>query len=139
MSLTPQQVETLQSSFRILEPLGATVAELFYLRLFELDPSVVPLFKGNMKEQGRKFMQVVAVAVGGISGLTTLVPVIKQLGIRHAIYGVQPEHYDSVREALLWAIARVLQDAYTEDVRTAWVMAYAALVGVMKEAAWGKP
>ena len=64
---------------------------------------------------------------------------IKQLGIRHAIYGVQPEHYDSVREALLWAIARVLQDAYTEEVRTTWVSAYAALAGVMKEAAWGKP
>ena len=50
MSLTPQQVEVLQSSFRILEPLGATAADLFYRRLFELDPSVVPLFKGDMKE-----------------------------------------------------------------------------------------
>jgi hemoglobin-like flavoprotein len=139
MSLTSQQVEVLQSSFRILEPLGATAAELFYRRLFELDPSVAPMFKGDMKEQGRKFMQVLAVAVGGMSGLTTLAPVIKQLGLRHAIYGVQPQHYDSVREALLWAIARVLQDAYTEEVRTTWMSAYAGLAGIMKEAAWGKP
>ena len=63
MSLTPQQVEVLRSSFRILEPLGATAADLFYRRLFELDPSVVPLFKGDMKEQGRKFMQVLATLV----------------------------------------------------------------------------
>lgn len=139
MSLTPQQVEVLQSSFRILEPLGATAANLFYRRLFELDPSVVPLFKGDINEQGRKFMQVLAVAVGGMSSLPTLAPVIRQLGARHAVYGVQPQHYESVREALLWALARVLQDAYTEEVRTTWVTAYAALAGVMKEAAWGRP
>jgi hemoglobin-like flavoprotein len=139
MSLTQQQVEVLQSSFRILEPLGATAADLFYRRLFELDPSVVPLFKGNMNEQGRKFMQVLAVAVGGMSSLPTLAPVIRQLGARHAIYGVQPQHYESVRDALLWALARVLQDAYTEEVRTTWATAYAALAGVMKEAAWGRP
>ena len=58
MSLTPQQVEVLQSSFRILEPLGATAADLFYRRLFELDPSVVPLFKGDMKEQGLSLIHI---------------------------------------------------------------------------------
>lgn len=137
MSLTPQQVEVLQSSFRVLQPLGATAAALFYRRLFEPDPSVAPLFKGDMQEQGRKFMQVLAVAAGGMSSLSTLAPVIRQLGARHAIYGVRPEHYESVREALLWSVARVLQDAYTEEVRTTWLVAYSTLAAVMKEAAWG--
>jgi hemoglobin-like flavoprotein len=139
MSLTPRQVEVLQTSFRILEPLGTTAADLFYRRLFELEPSVVPLFKGNMQDQGRKFMQVMALAVGGMPNLPTLGPLIQQLGVRHAIYGVEPAHYDAVREALLWAVARVLQDAYTDEVRDAWASGYAALAGVMKEAAWGRP
>ena len=139
MSLTPRQVEVLQSSFRILQPVGTTVGELFYQRLFELDPTLVPLFKRDRKEQGRKFMQVLAVAVGGMPNLATLRPVIQQLGVRHAIYGVKPEHYEQVRAALLWAVARVLQDAYTEEVREAWASAYATLAGVMKEAAWGRP
>jgi nitric oxide dioxygenase len=84
-------------------------------------------------------MQVLAVSVGGLSNVSSLAPVIQQLGIRHATYGVREEHFDSAREALMWMLARILQDAYTEEVRAAWATAYAMLAGVMKEAAWGVP
>jgi hemoglobin-like flavoprotein len=139
MSLTPQQIAIVQSSFRSVEPMSATAAELFYKRLFEIEPEAAALFKGDMKHQGEKFMRVLAVAVGSLSNMSTLVPMVQQLGVRHAIYGVKAEHYDSVRRALLWALAVILQDAYTTEVCSAWSTAYAMLAGVMKEAAWGVP
>ena len=139
MSLTTRQIEVLQSSFQVIQPVAQTAGEIFYRRLFEIDPTLPALFKGDMKEQARKLMQVLAVAVGGLSNMATLVPVVQQLGLRHVGYGVRPEHYDTVRDALMWTLARVLQDAYTDEVRTAWLTAYAMLAGVMKEAAWGKP
>jgi hemoglobin-like flavoprotein len=139
MSITVRQAELVQSTFRIVQPMAATTAELFYKKLFEIDASTAVLFKGDIKQQGQKFMQVLAVAVGGLSNMSTLVPIVKQLGVRHVGYGIQAEHYDSVRAALLWTLARVLQDAYTDDVREAWATAYAMLAGVMKEAAWGRP
>jgi hemoglobin-like flavoprotein len=139
MSMTPRQVDLVQSTFCIVQPMAATAAELFYKKLFEIEPTVAALFKGDIKQQGRNFMQVLAVAVGGLSNMSTLVPTVQQLGLRHATYGVQAEHYDSVRQALLWALALVLQDAYTDEVRSAWATAYAMLAGVMKEAAWGIP
>ena len=139
MSMTPRQVELVQTTFRSLQPMAMTAAELFYNRLFELAPTSRALFQGDLKQQGQKFMQVLAVAVGGFSNVSTLVPTVQQLGLRHASYGVQPEHYDAVQQALLWMLALVLQDAYTDDVRSAWATAYAMLAGVMKEAAYGTP
>jgi hemoglobin-like flavoprotein len=139
MSLTPQQIVLVQASFRTVQPMSATAGELFYKRLFEIEPEVAALFKGDVGRQGREFMQVLAVAVGGLSNVTTLVPMVQQLGVRHAAYGVQARHYDAVRQALLYTLAVILQDDYTDEVRSAWATAYAMLAGIMKEAAWGAP
>ncbi len=139
MSMTARQVAIVQSTFRIVQAMGTTAAELFYKRLFEIDPAVSVLFEGDMKLQGHRFLQVLAVSVGGLSSMSTLVPIVQQLGVRHATYGVRAEHYDSVREALLWTLALILQDGYTAEVRAAWATAYAMLAGVMTEAAWGVP
>ena len=139
MSLTSQQIALVQTSFRTVQPMSATAGELFYKRLFEIEPEVAVLFKGDVGRQGREFMQVLAVAVGGLSNVTTLVPMVQQLGVRHAAYGVQARHYDAVRQALLYTLAVILQDDYTDEVRAAWATAYAMLAGIMKEAAWGAP
>jgi hemoglobin-like flavoprotein len=139
MSLTPQQIALVQSSFSTVQPMTATAAELFYKRLFEIEPSVAALFKGDMRQQGRRFMQVLAVAVGSLSNMSTLVPIVQLVGLRHANLGVKAEHYDSVQQALLWTLALILQDEYTDEVRSAWATAYAMLAGIMKEAAWGVP
>jgi hemoglobin-like flavoprotein len=139
MSMTPRQVEIVQSTFRSVQPMAATAGEIFYRRLFEIDPGTRALFGGDMRQQAHNFMQVLAVAVSGLSSMSTLAPIVQELGLRHATYGVKPEHYDAVRQALLYALARILQDAWTEEVRSAWATAYAMLAGVMKEAAWGTP
>jgi len=139
MSLTSQQIATVQYSFRSVQPMSATAAELFYKRLFEIEPATAPLFKRGMREQGEHFMRVLALAVGSLSNGPTLAYMVKQLGVRHASYGVTAEHYDAVRRALLWMLAAILQDGYTEEVREAWSTAYSMLAGIMKEAAWGEP
>ena len=139
MSMTPRQIELVQASFRTVQPMAATAAEIFYKRLFEVAPATRSLFKNDMKTQGQKLMQVLAMAVGSLSNLVTLVPIVQQLGVRHGGYGVKAEDYDSVRQALMWTLALVLQDAWTDELSSAWNTAYAMLAGVMKEAADGVP
>ena len=139
MSLTARQTDLVQSTFHVVQPVAATAGQIFYKRLFEIDPTTARLFRGGIEQQAAKFMQVLALAVSGLSNMPTLVPVVQQLGLRHAGYGVRPEQYDSVREALLWMLALVLQDAYTEEVRSAWAEAYAMLAGIMMEASWDSP
>jgi len=133
--MTPQQVQMIQTSWQAVVPIKDKAAELFYGKLFELDPALQPLFKGDMKEQGRKLMAMINTVVVNLEKLDTLVPAVQDLGKRHNGYGVQASHYATVGSALLWTLGAGLGDAFTPEVKAAWAEAYGVLAGVMTEAA----
>jgi hemoglobin-like flavoprotein len=116
-------------------PIADDAAVLFYRRLFELDPSLTKMFRGDMAEQRSKLMKMLTAAVKGLDRLDQLVPVLKDLGTRHATYGVNDAHYDRVGAALLWTLRQGLGDAFTPETEGSWVAVYGLLAGVMKEAA----
>jgi hemoglobin-like flavoprotein len=129
------QIQLVQSSFARVEPIADTAAALFYTRLFELDPSLRLMFKGNMIEQGHKLMTTLKIVVNGLTRLEALVPAVQALGRRHAGYGVTEAHYETVAEALLWTLHQGLGEDFTPDVAAAWSTAYGILADVMKAAA----
>ena len=133
--LTAGQIALVQESFSHVEPIAETAAELFYGRLFELDASLKPLFKGDMTEQGKKLMSVLKVAVSSLNKLDELTPTLETLAVRHVGYGVKNEHYATVGEALIWTLEKGLGDAFTPEVKQAWLLTYQALSETMKAAA----
>lgn len=133
--MTPKQIILIQNSFEQVLPIAEAAAELFYRRLFQLDPSLKPLFRGDMREQGRKLMTMLKVVVNGLHRLEALVPAVQELGRRHAGYGVKDEHYQTVGAALLWTLEQGLGEAFTPETKAAWVTAYTLLADLMKEAA----
>lgn len=133
--MTPEQKLLVQISFEKVLLIADTAAELFYNRLFELDPSLKPMFRGNMKEQGQKLMSMLRVAVKGLDHLDTIIPAVQQLGRRHVNYGVQDSHYYTVGAALIWTLEQGLGADFTPDVRAAWIEVYTVLTAVMKDAA----
>ena len=133
--LTDTQKTLVQESFAAVLPIADDAAALFYRRLFELDPSLERMFKGDMAEQRRKLMQMLTAAVKGLDRLEQLVPVVEDLGRRHAGYGVADAHYDTVGAALLWTLDKGLGSAFTPEVRDAWITVYGLLAGTMKNAA----
>jgi hemoglobin-like flavoprotein len=135
--ITPKQKQLVQTSFAKVVPIDATAADLFYARLFVLDPTLKPLFKGDMKEQGRKLMRTLAVAVNGLDNLEQIVLTVQDLGRKHAVYGVEPKHYDTVGAALLWTLEQGLGAAFTRETGEAWAAVYTLLATTMKEAAYG--
>lgn len=130
-----QEVKTLQKSFSLVEPIAETAASMFYTRLFELDPSLRPLFKADLKTQGEKLMSTLKLVVVGLDNPEKVIPAVQSLGKRHAGYGVQSEHYATVGAALLWTLEKGLGDAYTPEVDSAWKSAFTLLSGLMLEAA----
>ncbi len=130
--MTPGTIGLVQESHGWVVPIAEPAAELFYKRLFETAPEVKPLFKGDMKEQGRKLMATIAVVVNALDRLESVLPALKALAIRHVDYGVRDEHYDKVGAALLWTLQAGLGNRFTEAHRTAWLEAYTALSGVMR-------
>ncbi len=133
--MTPKQKELVQKSFEQVLPIADTAAELFYGRLFELDPSHRLLFKGDMASQGRALMSMIQVAVVGLDKMERIVPAVQNLGRRHATYGVKDSHYETVGAALLWTLEQGLGEKFTPDVKAAWTEVYTVLATTMKDAA----
>ena len=133
--MTPEEIKLVQSTWAQVVPIREQAAELFYGRLFELDPSLKPLFKGDMKVQGQKLMAMIGTAVGGLTQPDTILPAVQDLGRRHVGYGVKDRHYDTVGSALLWTLETGLGPAFTPETRQAWAKTYDLVAGVMKDAA----
>ena len=133
--MKPEEINLVRSTWAQVVPIKEQAAELFYGRLFALDPSLEPLFKGDMKAQGQKLMAMIGTAEGGLTQPETILPALRDLGRRHVGYGVQAQHYDTVGAALLWPLEKGLGPAFTPETRQAWAQTYDLVAGVMKEAA----
>jgi nitric oxide dioxygenase len=138
MNLSVRQIDLIQASFVRIAPSADEAARRFYARLFEIAPELRPMFRGDMAEQGRKLMGMLAVVVQNLRDMPTLLPVAGALAERHVGYGVRPEHYPPVGQALIETLAGALGDEFTAEVRTAWADAYAALSGAMIGAAYAR-
>jgi len=133
--MTPTDKLIVKQTFSMVVPIADEAAALFYRRLFELDPGLKALFKVDMREQGRKLMQMIGLAVSKLDALDELVPVVEALGKRHAGYGVKEADYATVGSALLWTLQQGLGAAFTPDGRSAWATVYGVLASTMKAGA----
>ena len=130
-SISKEDIDLVQHSFMRIEPLSMVVGRTFYERLFETNPEIKPLFKGDLESQGEQLMDMIGTAVAGLDDLEKLIPILQELGARHRKYGVEVSHYGAVAEALIWTLEQGLADAFTPDIRAAWVNVYGVLAETM--------
>jgi hemoglobin-like flavoprotein len=133
--MTSRQIDLVQESFQPVQAIATEAARLFYSRLFEIDPALRPMFRGDLSEQGKKLMQVLAVGVGSLRRPDTILPVLEDLGRRHSGYGVTDEDYTTVATALLWTLEQGLGPAFTAEVKEAWAAMYELVSSAMKRGA----
>jgi nitric oxide dioxygenase len=86
MPMTSDQVKAIQDSFAKVAPISEQAAEIFYGRLFEVAPAMKPLFRGDMKEQGKKLMAMLTVVINGLGNLEAVLPAASALAKRHVGY-----------------------------------------------------
>jgi hemoglobin-like flavoprotein len=106
---------------------------IFYTRLFELDPSLNELFKGDLDQQSLNFMKIMQSLVDSLETLEEVKPTLENMGVRHVGYGVQDEDYALFGQALLWALAQKMKHEFTDDVRDAWQTTYNVLTDIMQK------
>lgn len=134
--MTSRHIELVRDSWARVAPMAEQAAAIFYENLFRLDPSVRPLFaRTDMREQGKKLMQTLAVVVVTLDRLDSLLPAVEAMGRRHVGYGVEKHHYATVGNALLATFSEALGRDFTPAHRDAWVEAYGTLVEAMQQAA----
>ena len=130
--MTPRQKALVRDSLDRLLPMSETAAELFYSRLFYLDPSLRHLFKIDIQEQAHKFMGMIHLLVADLERPAELGTTVRELGLRHNDYGVKASHYDTVGEALIWAIDKSMGRHATPELHAAWVEFYGMVSAEMK-------
>lgn len=127
-------IQLVQSSWEKVKPISDEAARLFYARLFELDPEAQSLFKGDMDVQGQKLMNMISMAVSQLNNLDGIIDMLQASGRRHVGYGVKDSQYETVGIAFLDTLNTGLGDAFTPEVKSAWVNVYTLMATTMMEA-----
>jgi len=134
--MIPERRQLVIESWKSLAPNGPLVGAIFYRRLFEIDPGLQPLFaRVPLDDQIRKLVTMLDLVIHWLDVPERLVPVLKQLGERHAKYGVHDEHYTKVGTALLGTLEEGLGDKFTPELRSAWTEAYVLISSLMRRGA----
>ena len=134
--MTPDQINLVRSTWEKIVPIADNAADLFYSRLFEIDPKLRNLFETtNLAAQKKKLLQALATAIASLDALDKLAPQPEELGCRHATYGVIDSHYEAVGSALLWTLQHGLGDGWSRDAEAAWSAVYGLVAKAMQAGA----
>jgi hemoglobin-like flavoprotein len=129
--LTAEQKRLIRLSFLRVEPALDLVAQLFFLKLFRLDPSLRKKFAGPIEVQARKFAAGAKLAMISLGHEDGLAPTLKLLGARHRQMGIRTRHYRTMSRALVWTLERSLEKEFDRDTKDAWNTLLARFTKVM--------
>jgi hemoglobin-like flavoprotein len=134
--MTQKQIELVKSSWsQVMTIDPAVVGGLFYNRLFEIAPQVKHMFRSPIPEQSKKLLTMINYVIIKLDKLDDIIGEVGKLAQRHTSYGVKPEHYIIVGDALIWTLEQGLGENWNEDVKTAWIGCYTILSSAMIGAA----
>jgi hemoglobin-like flavoprotein len=130
------RIALVQQTFEKVAALGEKLPEAFYTELFSIDPSLRAMFDGDMRRQHMKFLMTLALVVRSLHAPEKILQTVQNLAIKHARYGVRPEHYTPFGNALLRTLKKMLGAEYTREVSDAWEDGFRMLAKIMKQAAY---
>jgi hemoglobin-like flavoprotein len=134
--MNTRDIALVQESWERVETAGRLASDLLYERLFELDPGLQALFaRTHMDDQGDRLLMMVGIGVRMLDRFERLQPALRELGERHARYGVRWDHFATFGEALLQGLAQLLGPAFTPDLKAAWIEVYTTVVTAMHDEA----
>jgi hemoglobin-like flavoprotein len=129
-------LEALETSFDLVAPRADELMDVFYARLFEAAPAVIPLFAGtDLKRQKSMLLAALILLRKSLRDLDSIVPKLRELGARHVAYGAEPEHYPVVGEVLIASLAEIAGSAWSPEHERAWAEAFGVVAGAMLEGA----
>lgn len=129
-------VGLVQESFEKVAAMGLKASEIFYSELFAIDPSLRSMFGGDSGDQHKKLLAALAYVVRSLDAPEKTLNSVANLARRQVEYGVRPEHYTYVGNALLRTLKKALGAEFTPDLCDAWTQAFRAIARVMNEAGY---
>lgn len=118
-----------------MRPVAVHVADLFYDRLFELDPSLEELFVEQDHVLRARFTRAVGSVVSTLDDIGALLPLLHEIGRRQGALGFRPGMYTTMGKALLWTFEQTLAEDFTAPVKDAWAALYAFVSSALMQGA----
>jgi hemoglobin-like flavoprotein len=131
--MTQDDIVLVQQSWRKALIRKDSVANAFYLKLFEFDPAMEMLFEKDRRDNGRKLLHLITAVVRGLDRIEFLLPAVRDFGRRQAAVGIREEHYGAVATSLLWSLEHALESEFTVEIKSAWIVTYGVLSQTMRE------
>jgi len=132
------EIERVQASWHAIEPVKRIAVELFYVKLFELDSTLKLLFTDSHARE-QKFLQIMDATVHGLEHSDVMMSAVRELGIRHPLFGDSDEHHETIATALLWSLEKCLRKDFTGEARAAWTNTFDKLSKAIRSVPWAEP
>jgi hemoglobin-like flavoprotein len=131
-TMTEEQIVLVKNSWKTFRKVDSgLIGDVFYSKLFCDNPQLRSMFPSSMKQQYEKLIDMLSAIVARLDDLSEMTLDIKMMALRHESYGVKPQHYRLVGNALLWTIKRGLGNDWNNDLQEAWMAAYTKLSEAM--------
>lgn len=134
--LSAEQITWVRASWQLVLSNKEQVADRFYIRLFELDPTLRALFKGRLDFQGVKLITTLNVVIDSLDDFSEVVPILQAMGKRHIIYGVEAAYYEMAGVALIETLRVSQGESFNAEMEEAWKITYHLIANAMKEKAY---
>lgn len=134
MQLTDDEIALIRSSFdRLREKMAAhdPFGQVFYAKLFARYPDAKRLFRDDLAEQGMRFLTTLGVIVESLDSPDSAEVTLGALAEGHVAYGVPPQAYAAMGDALRDTMAEWLGARFDAATDAAWAKAYAQVSGRM--------
>jgi len=118
-----------------VEPVSDSAMTYFYGHLFAIEPQARAMFPPAMDAQRARFYQALSHIVLNGGDSASLTAYLEGLGRAHRKFGVEKEHYDAFRQALMATWQRYAPEAWTDAAADAWDDLYDRATGIMIGAA----
>jgi NAD(P)H-flavin reductase/hemoglobin-like flavoprotein len=133
--LHSDEIALLRKSIDQVRPLAHEMTVYFYAILFQRHPEVRQLFPANLDIQRDRLLRGLLHMVDLVDDPANLAHFCRRLGRDHRKFGAVDAHYPAVGAALLDALARFTEDAWTPQLADIWARAYGAVAQMMTQAA----
>jgi NAD(P)H-flavin reductase/hemoglobin-like flavoprotein len=128
-------IVAIRDTFAHVANAGDEAAAYFYAWLFLRRPALRDLFPPAMDEQRDRLFRALGRIVESLSTPDEMARYLSQLGRDHRKYGVTPDMYDAVGEALIATLRAFAASAFTSEAEEAWAQTFAAAAALMIRAA----
>ncbi|EHK87674.1 oxidoreductase FAD/NAD(P)-binding domain-containing protein [Saccharomonospora azurea SZMC 14600] len=127
--LSAKSAEIVRATLPVVRDHGPEITTQFYSDLFAGHPELLDLFNLGNQANGDQQRALAAAVVAFAEYLVgerqaDFTPIAERVAHKHVSLGVQPAQYTIVGRYLLGAVAKVLGDAVTDEVRAAWDEVY---------------